>query len=117
MPDRKKKGTLVSAIPSDLSAADADRYLSLLKKAEEVRFEHSGHMIPDEEPEKYVETVRGFLAKVDGLVISRSTGETFVALFIVYSLKSGAGILLTRTLVRDRIITRTSVFCERRCRS
>jgi pimeloyl-ACP methyl ester carboxylesterase len=53
------------AISSDLSEQDALKYQRLLKNAREEGFEHSGHMIPDDEPDKYADTVRGFLAKLD----------------------------------------------------
>ncbi len=53
-------------IPSDLSEQDSLKYHRLLKNVQEVGFEHSGHMIPDDEPDKYADTVRRFLAKLDG---------------------------------------------------
>ncbi len=53
------------AIPSDLSEQDSRRYQRLLKDVREVGFEHAGHMIPDDEPDKYAETVGAFLAKLD----------------------------------------------------
>ncbi len=53
------------AIPPDLSEQDSLRYQRLLKNVQEVGFEHSGHMIPDDEPDKYADTIRGFMAKLD----------------------------------------------------
>jgi pimeloyl-ACP methyl ester carboxylesterase len=53
------------AIPPNLSEQDSHKYQRLLKNVQEVGFEYSGHMIPDEEPGKYADTVRGFLAKLD----------------------------------------------------
>ncbi len=53
------------AIPSDLPEQDSRRYQRLLKDVREVGFEHAGHMIPDDEPDKYAETVGAFLAELD----------------------------------------------------
>lgn len=53
------------AIPPDLSEQDARKYQRLLKDVREVGFECSGHMIPDDEPEKYADTVRAFLTQLN----------------------------------------------------
>ncbi len=55
------------AIPPDLSEQDSLKYQRLLKNVWEVGFEHSGHMIPDDEPDKYADTVGSFLTKLDSL--------------------------------------------------
>ena len=38
---------------SNLTAEDSDRYRRLLPDAEEIVFGQSGHMVPDDEPDKY----------------------------------------------------------------
>jgi pimeloyl-ACP methyl ester carboxylesterase len=55
-------------IPSDLSEKDSLRYRCLMKNVQEIGFEYSGHMIPDDEPSKYADTVRSFLTKLDSRV-------------------------------------------------
>jgi len=49
-----------SPIPSNVSEEDASRYERLLRFGEVIEFERSGHMIPDEEPERYAATVKRF---------------------------------------------------------
>lgn len=53
-------------IPPEVSEADSVRYQSLLQNCREVRFDGSGHMIPDEEPDRYLLAVSDFLAWLDG---------------------------------------------------
>ncbi len=48
---------------SNLAAEDSDRYRRLLPDAEEIVFGQSGHMVPDDEPDKYGDVVQAFLAK------------------------------------------------------
>lgn len=49
-------------IPPNLTKEEGDRYLSLFPHAQEIGFEHSGHMLPDDEPEKYCEVIQNFLS-------------------------------------------------------
>ncbi|MCP4148586.1 MAG: alpha/beta hydrolase [bacterium] len=51
-------------IPSNLTDAEARRYLELIPDIKEVRFNHSGHMIADEEPAAYADQVRSFLKRL-----------------------------------------------------
>lgn len=53
------------AIPPEISEADATRYRALVPDLRVVGFEESGHMIPDEEPDKYLLVVEDFLAELD----------------------------------------------------
>ena len=48
--------------PSNLDDADAARYGELLPRGEVERFENSGHLIPDDEPERYRATICRFVA-------------------------------------------------------
>lgn len=47
-----------SRIKSDLTDSMLDEYIKLIPSCKIVVFHHSGHMIPDEEREKYIEEVR-----------------------------------------------------------
>lgn len=53
-------------IPPNLSAAESARYLRLLPAAREVGFVHSGHMLPDDEPDEYRRVVQEFLSSLAG---------------------------------------------------
>ena len=53
------------AIPPEISEADAARYRALVQHLRIVGFNESGHMIPDEEPDKYFLVVEDFLAGLD----------------------------------------------------
>jgi pimeloyl-ACP methyl ester carboxylesterase len=51
-------------IPSSLSDEDIRCYQLSIPDCEVIEFSKSGHMIPDEEQEKYIEEIRRFLSKV-----------------------------------------------------
>lgn len=51
-------------IPPNLTQEDADRYLRLFPNTREIGFEHSGHMLPDDEPEKYCQVIQEFLSDI-----------------------------------------------------
>jgi pimeloyl-ACP methyl ester carboxylesterase len=52
-----------AAIPSDLTDAALQAYAAALPACEVVEFARSGHMIPDEEQAKYVDSVAAFLGR------------------------------------------------------
>jgi pimeloyl-ACP methyl ester carboxylesterase len=52
-------------IPPEISEAHAARYRVLVRSLRIVGFNESGHMIPDEEPDKYFRVVEDFLAELD----------------------------------------------------
>ena len=52
-------------LPSFLSEKDIEVYTKFIKQLNVVEFEHSGHMIPYDEPAKYVEVLREFIATLD----------------------------------------------------
>jgi pimeloyl-ACP methyl ester carboxylesterase len=52
-----------AGIPSDLPDAILKCYIEAIPSCEVVEFRGSGHMIPDEEPEKYVAEVTAFLKR------------------------------------------------------
>lgn len=52
-------------IPPEIVEADAARYRALVRDLRVVGFSASGHMIPDEEPEKYHQVVEAFLAELE----------------------------------------------------
>jgi len=51
-----------SAIPSDISDATLQLYVQALSSSRIVDFLQSGHMIPDEEPEKYIAEVKLYIS-------------------------------------------------------
>ncbi|GAU79138.1 alpha/beta fold hydrolase [Fusibacter sp. 3D3] len=51
-------------IPSNLEREDIDLYESALTYFSKVEFSKSGHMIPDDEPERYIEEVKLFLGAI-----------------------------------------------------
>lgn len=51
-----------SEIGSNVTDAVLDEYLTAIPRCTAVRFSQSGHMIPDDEPEKYLEEVRSAIA-------------------------------------------------------
>ncbi|WP_058300930.1 alpha/beta fold hydrolase [Gorillibacterium timonense] len=52
-----------SAVPSNLTEADLDVYARAIPSLKLVEFPHSGHMIPDDEPERYAEEVERFVSQ------------------------------------------------------
>ncbi|MNI44463.1 hypothetical protein D3C73_988390 [compost metagenome] len=50
-----------AAIPSDISEAYLEQYNRSLCSLQVVEFAHSGHMIPDEEQEKYIAEITRWL--------------------------------------------------------
>lgn len=53
-----------AAIQSNVTDEDISNYKRSLESLEVVEFERSGHMIPDEEQQKYVEEIASFLKKI-----------------------------------------------------
>jgi pimeloyl-ACP methyl ester carboxylesterase len=52
-----------SKVPSDITDEILERYALAIQTFEAVEFMESGHMIPDEEEEKYIEEIAKFLRK------------------------------------------------------
>lgn len=50
-----------SRIPSGLSKETREIYANRIKRLKFVEFNHSGHMIPDEEREKYLSEIDAFI--------------------------------------------------------
>jgi pimeloyl-ACP methyl ester carboxylesterase len=53
-----------SKIPSDILDETLQLYKKEIPSCEVVEFSKSGHMIPDEEPEKYIEKIASFINKI-----------------------------------------------------
>lgn len=54
-----------NSIPSNLSENDLKLYFDNMTNVREVQFHNSGHMIPDDETELYINTVNDFLEQLD----------------------------------------------------
>lgn len=55
----------ISEIPSNLSAETREIYAQRIKDVSFVEFEKSGHMIPDEETEKYLSEIETFVGSLE----------------------------------------------------
>lgn len=56
-------------IPSDISDETLRLYKKEIPSFEVIEFSNSGHMIPDEEPEKYIEEIAAFINKIKNVNI------------------------------------------------
>ncbi|MRN55172.1 hypothetical protein GJB61_19510 [Paenibacillus sp. LC-T2] len=54
----------VAKIPSDISEETLKIYKESIPELNVIEFQYSGHMIPDEEQQKYIEEVGLFLQKL-----------------------------------------------------
>jgi pimeloyl-ACP methyl ester carboxylesterase len=65
-----------AGIPSDLPDSILRSYTGAIPSCDVVEFRKSGHMIPDEEPQKYVAEVTAFMSAVSVLAATRTRGNS-----------------------------------------
>jgi pimeloyl-ACP methyl ester carboxylesterase len=64
-----------ASIPSDLPDAILRCYTAAIPSCEVVEFSSSGHMIPDEEPQKYVAEITAFMKRTQSVMYGSSANE------------------------------------------